>query len=480
MQRMTVLVAIHFLCLLSMAPAGQAASPTSYTFTLLDHPAAPEYTYPIAINNKGQIVGFYDEAQTGLHNFIWTRRGGYTVFTGPPGSVTRPTGINDLGSVVGYDSASYINHGFVWDVRNGFNTLDVPFATQSVAGGGTHLNNINDDGKITGTYVDDIGVHGFIWDSRSGFITINSPMDHVFSYGGCIVPVYINNAAILAGSYYYSIDYHSCGFMWSGAKGITTLAFPEAIETYIGGINDLGRIWGLYNLAPDSFHSFVWDSQNGFVTFNFPSASATYVRGMNDRGQMAGSYALNNGEASHGFVWDKANGFTTLDVPCPTGLTCSTSIGSINNLGQVMGSYWDGTASHNFMASPTQPPDFKVVNNRTAFQVLPATYSTVPCTQEWCPTGFQWVFCFDARLTNTGKDDLSNLVVRVNSINGGNLLLNANDGPAGTGVWMSIPHKDQLADAVLRPGESVDVSFEIGLRQKAPFRFGVDILKLVD
>jgi probable HAF family extracellular repeat protein len=69
-----------------------------------------------------------------------------------------------------------------------------------------------------------------------------------------------------------------------------------------------------------------------FTPFTVPGAASTSVSGINNLGDIVGAYS--DGTGSHGFIY--ANGvFTTLDVPNSTG----TGVSGINDAGQVVGSY---------------------------------------------------------------------------------------------------------------------------------------------
>lgn len=94
---------------LVMVPAAQAAS---YNYTTLDNPIALD-THPTAINNNGQVVGYYDDA-TGSHGFVYSG-GIYTTLDNPdaiPGT-TYLTGINNSRQVVGYYEDGKGIHGFL-------------------------------------------------------------------------------------------------------------------------------------------------------------------------------------------------------------------------------------------------------------------------------------------------------------------------------------------------------------------------------
>jgi hypothetical protein len=108
---------------------------------------------------------------------------------------------------------------------------------------------------------------------------------------------------------------------------------------------------------------------------------------------------------------------------------------------------------------------------------LPATYATSSDTKG-CPAGFAGTFRFTARLTNrAGSPQLEDLFVRVSTLTNGNLVQNAEGGPAGVGAHVAVPRKEGYADGMLSPRESVKVPFVVCLKKRAPFRLLVDVVE---
>jgi probable HAF family extracellular repeat protein len=110
-------------------------------FTSLDMPGA-RATSAQGINNRGQIVGYYEE-QDGLHGFLYDQ-GVFTFLDVPLLGVPSNTvafGINDRGQIVGSYIGVSTQHGFVYDAGV-FTPLVAPGASQSFANG------INNRGEI--------------------------------------------------------------------------------------------------------------------------------------------------------------------------------------------------------------------------------------------------------------------------------------------------------------------------------------------
>jgi len=115
--------------------------------------AAPFWNTPMAINERGDVVGFAgdpsDDTAGITHAFIWTREGGMQLLDTGPDDNSTATGINAQRQVVGYFVAGDGNlHAFVWDSSNGLRDLnDFKGSYPNVI---ALADDINDAGAITG------------------------------------------------------------------------------------------------------------------------------------------------------------------------------------------------------------------------------------------------------------------------------------------------------------------------------------------
>jgi probable HAF family extracellular repeat protein len=110
--------------------------------------AQPYSTYPNAINNKGQVVGFYVDASGVSHGFLKQGKT-YTTIDAPEATNTYPYAINNSGTIGG-DQVDVVNaqQGYVETSGGLFTTVDYPGPSITAVEG------INDHGDISGTYVD--------------------------------------------------------------------------------------------------------------------------------------------------------------------------------------------------------------------------------------------------------------------------------------------------------------------------------------
>ncbi len=254
----------------------------------------------------------------------------------PSAIETRAIGINNRGQIVGdYEDSSGTIHAFLLD--NGvFNSFDFLDATSTDATTSTDANGINDRGQIVGGYTDGSGPHGFLLDGGN-FTTIDAP-DAVDTkaFG-------INDRGQIVG-FFESGSGDFPGYLLDRGNftDFTDISFPGAFETQAFGINNSGQIVGQY----DGQHGFLLD-RGELTTIDFPGADETEALGINNAGQIVGFYRF--GFEFHGFLWERGN-FTTLDVPF-AGAVASGIVG-ISDAGKIVGGYADFTGTeHGFTAS---------------------------------------------------------------------------------------------------------------------------------
>jgi hypothetical protein len=114
-------------------------------------------TVTAAINNSGEIAGFFTDKNTGAIQGFIEKGGVFTTISAPGAAETELLGINDNGLAVGFECAvagcsGGPQHGIIYDtLTNTFTTLDPP---GSMA---TTFNGLNDRGQIVGFFVDGTG-----------------------------------------------------------------------------------------------------------------------------------------------------------------------------------------------------------------------------------------------------------------------------------------------------------------------------------
>jgi probable HAF family extracellular repeat protein len=202
--------------------------------TLLDVPGAqPETTFPIAINDLGQIVGTFEPPSTSTPPtmaFLYDQ-GVFTTLNLPGG----PAGINNLGQIVGefggFSNDSLGEQGFLYSGGT-VTVIDYPGSLNTMLAG------INDAGQIVGTFFDaSLSEHGFLY-SGGAFTQIDFPGQSSTFLGG------INNAGTIIGAY------PNNSFEYTG--GVFLRVFdPKRGTSFTGatGINNEGEIIGNYSVG---------------------------------------------------------------------------------------------------------------------------------------------------------------------------------------------------------------------------------------
>src|SRR5262249_56405205 len=111
------------------------------------------------------------------------------------------------------------------------------------------------------------------------------------------------------------------------------------------GINASGTVVGFYE-ASAVVHGFLL-SGGIYTTIDPPGTTSTSVQSINDMGQIVGSYRDSAGPNPHGFLLSEGD-YTIIDDPLATRGTNATGL---NNKGQIVGQYLDATGNHGFLFS---------------------------------------------------------------------------------------------------------------------------------
>jgi hypothetical protein len=108
-----------------------------------------------------------------------------------------------------------------------------------------------------------------------------------------------------------------------------------------------------------------------------------------------------------------------------------------------------------------------VLNDRLSLSALSTSFSPVPVAG-----GIAGTYTISATFTSLAASDIRGPFFRVVELSGRNMLLNADGIPSGTGARLT---PAAGADGVISPGESITVDFVIGLGDRQPFSFLVDL-----
>jgi uncharacterized membrane protein len=203
-------------------------------------------TYPLGINNAGQVVGYYYDGSQ--YSGFLLSGGDFSPFQAPGShGYTAASGINSSGQIVGTFGSGPNN---LSDAK-GFLRSGSSYTTIDVLGSlGTEARGINDQAQVVGTLLAPrTGVLFAFLLSGGSYIT--------FGLRGSLdtEAAAINNAGEIVGD---DVDSNERihGFLLSGGS-YTTLDVPGATSTFINGINNSGQVVGFYIDAGGVQHGFL-------------------------------------------------------------------------------------------------------------------------------------------------------------------------------------------------------------------------------
>jgi probable HAF family extracellular repeat protein len=274
---------VRALCLpLFLLLCANAFPQTTLNCNLLPLPLAGDFNIAYGINDASQIVGDIILGDGAPEGFLFS--GNHAKFFSVSGATqTLPADINNPGQIVGtYTDAQQVNHGFLHDAT-GFHTIDYPGQTENPS---TGVSGINDQGTIVGGF----GIFFGAGSSSQGFVLQNGQFT-VIAFPGAVITGAngINNQGEIVGDYAILDSgnvpiFH--GFYWNEGQ-FTTVDYPGATSTSLNGINDSGIATGIYDDAIGNPHPFAF--KNGqFFAFSLPTTDRIQIYGLNNKNQIVG------------------------------------------------------------------------------------------------------------------------------------------------------------------------------------------------
>lgn len=275
--------------LYSLAPQVPAPPLAKLNYTNIDIPGATSSVVE-GINDAGDTVGIFSDS-TGTHAFMQDHQGLHEL-SFPAGTAT-PLAINNRGDIVGsIRDATRHTHGFL--LQDGVLTiLDFPGAVLTIAEG------INDHGEICGLFQPNgLSVHGFRLDSQ-GFTAI----DHPGARGlGFTEAIGINNHGDISGFFLDNFGRDNPFIFSSGT--FQDVVVSGGFSPFLEGLDDHDSAVGGYRDLHGGSHGFV--VAGGTVeTVDFPGARSTTAVQINTPGRILGRYFDTAGRA-HSFLADRA------------------------------------------------------------------------------------------------------------------------------------------------------------------------------
>jgi hypothetical protein len=258
----------------------------------------------------------------------------FTALNYPHAAFTQLLGINKLGKIAGYKGAS-VNKGFVVLGGSHFVSENYPGSAQ------TQVIGINNNGGTAGFYVDKANTqHGFL-DDLGKFTNVDFP-------GTTLNQLLGRNDLHQAAGYYADSNGIFHPYIYNEKGGVfEEIVIPAATGgAQATGINDSQAVTGFYIDGGNVSHGFLL-SAGTLTTLDFPGSTGTAALSLNNLGQVVGTYT--DGGGVHGFVWNKGT-FQEVDDPNGAG---ETTLNGINDNGVLVG-FWmpSGNISNGFIATP--------------------------------------------------------------------------------------------------------------------------------
>lgn len=287
----------------------------SYTYTAATIDCAGTIsTIPTAMNDMngttfingpgqmGTVIGTYQASIGGPTTAFKNSGGSCTTLNIFSSNNAEPFGINNLGQIVGFfEDANGQFHGFQLNPGKSPTQIDYPGATA------TYLYGINDAGQIVGVAYSPSTFYyqTFIYYGGKFYplgISGGGTFEYTLGYS-------INGDATVAGRYYYNglgEDYEESAVPPSWAGSPLALTPGGSANTVAHGINSNNELAGFYSSTAcndKSFQcAFVWTGGFTLDILQFGS-TANVAYGMNDFAEAIGPYTDSNTGYSHGLLW---------------------------------------------------------------------------------------------------------------------------------------------------------------------------------
>jgi YVTN family beta-propeller protein len=276
----------------------------NYTFKTLDYPGAVK-TEVHQINENGYAVGFYVDAATVQHGFLY-HKGHFLNYDFPGANSTQLNDINSSNLAVGSFVSSQGGGGFqLFDGVGGIINLKLEQNGTSLTVPSGVATGIDDDGSVVGAFWNPL------MGANQGYRLEGFSVEDLANPG----PSYVEAdgvAGSLVVGWFIDSDNNFHGLRWKGAE-YSQFDFPGAGTdpngnngfTFAFKVNerkDIVGSWGKNLSNPLSPHSFLIEGKTQReISFDYPNAITTSSHGINNKGQITGSY-IDTNNVMHGFI----------------------------------------------------------------------------------------------------------------------------------------------------------------------------------
>ena len=323
-----------------------AAAEIRYDVTLVGPYEEPGVglSRPTGINNNGEVVGYYGSVNfSGFAGFLWSATAGHTSLGQVNGQSTIPGGINASSAIVAFEPGTGSRPVYQYSIGMGYQTVRLSRTPEVYEIPGSRQPRINDAGQISSSY-EVVHPGGAILEHAYRFDPVNGVQDLGLLNGNATWANGINNSGSVVGGSRSATDVRQ-GFLYTDSGGTTALPLREATA-----INDAGEILGV----TDSLQPVLY-REGQLIPLGSLTASARAF-GLNDAGNVVG-YDIGGGPGIHAFVWSESEGALDLNTLIdPASGWYLGSAEDINDRGEIIGVGTFNGQTRTFLITPVPEP----------------------------------------------------------------------------------------------------------------------------
>ncbi|MBU0616623.1 MAG: hypothetical protein KKI02_02790 [Planctomycetes bacterium] len=282
----------------------------------------PGGSHPSGINDLGQVVGYYRTDAEAMRAFLYSD--GTLIDLGTLGGAQAyARDINNAGQVVGEamdDNGQW--RAFLWESAGGMLDLGTLGGATSAAYA------VNESGQVAGFSDNGTSLHAFLYSDG-----VMSPLDTLDFYQSGAFD--INDYGQMSGVVVpFSGDPHAVVFD-GGALIDLGAEIPGGTQAW--SINNVGMVTG-YAWGSGEYRSFVYGAGQVVDLGTLDGFRDTYAYGLNDAGQIVGIATDPDIPQSHAFVYSGGQLIDLNDLLAPEhGWEQLTAAFAVNNAGQITG-----------------------------------------------------------------------------------------------------------------------------------------------
>lgn len=294
-----------------------------------DFPGGYDASSATAISSDGRICGVGTIVSNRVHQLYWDSTSGRIdlgTINNIPG-FSYAYGVNSNGTVVGENWANGAMLPSIWETGAGIQALP----GLSSGGGIASAVAINDAGQIAGSSLTDADYHAVRWNTPNSIEDLGVVGTDTSSRSNGIGP----DGRVVG----FSKGSSEQAFLWSSEGGMTVIGQLQAgVDCEAWSINAAGQVVGTSYGAIN--RAFLWTSASGMVDLgDGPNGAQSMIAySINDGGDVVGTYSDLTG--SHGYIWSSSIGaqdLTTL-LTSNTGSWTVFNAAAINNKGWIAAS----------------------------------------------------------------------------------------------------------------------------------------------